>query len=322
MPRFVNQDDEGQRVRVCPYCYSPDITEKLLIGGPMAYVDNDDGAFRCLHCGKSAVPMDFGSWEERQAFVDNLEKEEGKEGFRSYPMMPLLWEDRGFSSSSESNDPAVVDLRWDGTLQIGERIATFSDYWRTATKDVYGSKLACFLDVNGINGSRQEVYEMQRSLRRRNDILLDIGVRREQDVYDSFTMGAAEVLACTWTVPSIDLFREVFEMTDHCIPCICYDGNVKWGRRDSGQDRLKDVLDQIASFGYGEVAVLDLRRLGTEEGPDMRLIQMAMGSKLDLIIGGGITKAHVPLLQGQGIVGALLEPFAPEMRQALSAKKD
>lgn len=264
--------------------------------------------------------MDFGSWDEYQVFIDNLEKKEEKDGFRSYPMMPLLWHEGDLASSS-SDEPAVVDLRWDGTLQIGERIETLIDYWNIATKDVYGSKKACFFDVSGITRSRPEVDGLQRSMRRRNDILLDLGVRREQDVYDSFTMGAAEVLACTWTVPSIDLFREVLEMTDHCIPCICYDGKVKWGRRNSGQDRLRDVLDQIGSFGYGEVAVLDLRRLGTDEGPDVELVQLAKYSKLDLIIGGGISNAHVPRLQELGVVGALLEPFAPEMRQAISVRK-
>jgi uncharacterized protein related to proFAR isomerase len=323
MPDSVNQEDEGQRVRVCPYCYSPDITEKLLIGGPMAYIDNDDGGFRCLHCGKSAVPMDFGSWDEYQSFIENQEKEKGeREGFRNYPIMPLLWEEPGLSSSSDPDDPAVVDLRWDGALQIGERIATLTDYWRTATKEVYGSKQACFLDLNGIIRSRPEVDGLQRLLRRRNDILMDIGVRREQDVYDSFTMGATEVLACTWTIPSIDIFRQVLEMTEHCIPCICYDGKVRWGRRSSGQDGLREVLDQLTSFGYREVAVLDLRRLGTDKGPDMELVQLAKYSKLELIMGGGITKEHVPQLQGMGVVGALLEPFAPEMVHALSAKRD
>jgi uncharacterized protein related to proFAR isomerase len=60
-----------------------------------------------------------------------------------------------------------------------------------------------------------------------------------------------------------------------------------------------------------------VKRLGTNNGPNEQLLKIGLDLGFKVVIGGGISKSHVQSLIEIGASGALLDPFSPEMRDAL-----
>ncbi|MCE5296613.1 MAG: hypothetical protein LLG16_05865 [Euryarchaeota archaeon] len=301
----MNDDEWEGRVRVCPYCFSHEIDEVALIGGPMAQLDNDDGTFKCHKCGRVAVPMEFASWEEYIAFVwDRDDKTD--DNFRTIPMMPLVWDDR-------KGEAFVSDISWNGRLVPGSMRTPFKEYWRTASKEVYRTIRTFIVDVEGTLTGSARVTELQKVLRKKADVSLDIGIRNEQDVYDCFTMGAWEVIACTWAVPSIDIFEDIIEMTDRCVPCLCHERTVVWSKKNGNPEKLEDAVRALKDMGYDTIAVMDLWGLGKGGFHGEDLIMRAKGLGVKIIAGGGVDLAQVESIKELGADGAILDPFTPEL---------
>ncbi|OPY32512.1 MAG: Histidine biosynthesis protein [Methanomassiliicoccales archaeon PtaU1.Bin124] len=291
------------RVRVCPYCYSPEITEKVLIGGPMAQLDNDDGTYRCLHCGKSGVPIDFAGWEEYQEFIDSKMASTEVHSRPILPMLPTLFHG-GIEAGSVN--ATVVKVTWDGGLRFGDQRERLQDNWKRAEKVVEG-KAACILDLNGIMEGRPDLDGIQHVLRRKGEVMLDIGIHHEQDVFDCFTMGASQVLATSIGMPSFKVFERVLDMTDECIPCLCYDDKVQWRRPRGNPTELDDCLSALKELGFAQVGLMCLDRLGKANGPDLRVIDKATRAGLKVWLAGGVRFEDVPSLPAQ-VSGVLLDP--------------
>jgi phosphoribosylformimino-5-aminoimidazole carboxamide ribonucleotide (ProFAR) isomerase len=304
----VNGDEWEGRVRVCPYCFSHEIDEIALIGGPMAQLDNDDGTFKCHKCGRVAVPMEFASWEEYIAFV--WERDEAPDdNFRTVPMMPLVWDDG-------TEEAYVTDISWKNGLVAGSRRKPFKEYWKTSSKDVYNTVRTFIVDVEGTLTGSSRVTELQRILRKKADVSLDIGIRDEQDAYDCFTMGAWEVIACTWAMPSIEIFERIIEMTDRCVPCLCHEKSVVWSKKNGNPDKLEDAIAALKDMGYDTVAIMDLWGLGRGSFHGEDLVMRAKGLGVNVLACGGIDLAHVPSIKELGADGAILDPFTPELDAA------
>ncbi len=63
---------------------------------------------------------------------------------------------------------------------------------------------------------------------------------------------------------------------------------------------------------------MDLRRLGTELGPDPAFLATLDGIDLDLYVGGGLQESDVLRLGEKGFAGGLVDPFTPVIRDLLS----
>jgi phosphoribosylformimino-5-aminoimidazole carboxamide ribonucleotide (ProFAR) isomerase len=306
----VNGEEGEGRVRVCPYCFSHEIDEVALIGGPMAQLDNDNGTFKCHKCGRVAVPMEFNSWEEYVAFV--WERDDiSIDNFRVLPMMPMIWDD-------ETGEPFVIDISWDDRLVVGSKRASFKEYWKVSSKEVYNSISSFVVDIDGTLTGNTRVTEIQRILRKKADISLDVGIRSDQDVYDCFTMGAWEVIACSWAIPSIDIFGKIIEMTDRCVPCLCHESSLVWSKNKGNPDNLEDAVRRLKDMGYDTIAIMDLWSLGKGEFHGKDLIARAKGLDVNIIAGGGIDLAQAKAVKELGADGAMLDPFAPELELAFN----
>lgn len=309
----VNGEQWEGRVRVCPFCYSHEIDEVALIGGPMAQLDNDNGTFKCHKCGRVAVPMEFNSWEEYIAFVWERD-ETASDDFRMLPMMPMIW-------NEDTGEPFVIDISWNDRLVVGSKMAPFKDYWKVSSKDVYNSIRSFVIDIDGTLTGNTKVTEIQRILRKKADISLDVGIRNEQDVYDCFTMGAWEVIACSWAIPSIDIFEKIIEMTDRCVPCLCHEKSLVWSKNKGNPDKLEDAIRKLKDIGYDTIAVMDLWSLGKGKFRGEDLIIRGKGLDVNIIAGGGIDIVQAKALKELGADGAILDPFAPELELALNKKE-
>jgi len=305
----MNEELEG-KVKVCPFCYSHEIDEVALIGGPMAHLDNDNGSYKCHKCGRTAVPMEFNSWEEYLAFIWDRDTDT-LDHFRTVQMLPVFW---------DGNDEAyVTDICWNEGLELGERWAPYNDYLHVSS-DIVHKSTPFVIDVKGTLSGDAQVDELQRLLRRKADVSLDIGIRDEQDAYDSFTMGAWEVIACTWAMPSIDIFEKMIEMTDRCIPCLCHGNDVVWSKKRDNPIKLEETVRALKDIGYGTVAVMDLWGLGkgSFRGGDLVLRAKELG--VDVIAGGGISMAQLTTIRDLGAQGAILDPFSPDIQKGLEEK--
>jgi hypothetical protein len=63
---------------------------------------------------------------------------------------------------------------------------------------------------------------------------------------------------------------------------------------------------------------VDLRRLGTELGPDPSFVAILDGIDLDLFVGGGLQESDVLRLGEKGFAGGLVDPFTPVIRDLLA----
>jgi len=272
----------------------------------MAQLDNDDGTYRCLNCGRNAVPLDFAGWEEYQDFLQTNPAKEEEKGPTAIPLIPALFDlgrDASFVSAS------VANITWNDGIIVGEERADLAAYWRTIEK-ASGSKAACLLDIYGILHGKPDLDELQRIMRRRSEVMLDIGIRNEQDIFDSFTMGASSVLACSFGMISFKVFERVLDMTDECIPCLCHTDKVQWGRQRGNPTDLSECLARLKEIGHTQVAVMDLTRLGTGRGPDLRTAYQAAEVGFDVWVAGGVRAEDVQALPKE-VAGVLLDPVLP-----------
>ena len=316
-------DEKDIGFKVCPHCYSTDLEEMTLVGGPMAHLDNDDGSFRCYNCGKIAVPMEFATVEEYQRFVSErtaFSIEAGPE-FVRLPLLPLETGGRKFlRTNGETSRPVtrVTEVVWEGgSLQPVGRKMLLGPYWQMITKEVYDGKEGAFLDLDGINEGEADIEGMRRAMKRKNQIWLDIGLRGEQDVFDAFLMGADHMLVCTVGTSSLEHFRKAIDLSDLVVPCICCGPEVVWRRQREPVTEPRRVADALVSMGYRRIAFLDLRRIGRGQGPDRYWAGNMCTYAESPLIGGGVRLADQESLLDMGAGGALFDPFGPEVLSKL-----
>src|SRR5437660_3953536 len=96
------------------------------------------------------------------------------------------------------------------------------------------------------------------------------------------------------------------------------DGKVVWRVGIGGPAYLPEVLNRLRSIGFTSVCVVDLRRLGTELGPDPLLLETLQGLDLELFIGGGLQESDVIRLGESGFAGGLVDPYTPVIRDLLA----
>ena len=84
---------------------------------------------------------------------------------------------------------------------------------------------------------------------------------------------------------------------------------------------LLDVAKALRGIGFSAVCVMDLRRLGSELGPDPALLSMLEGLDLDVYVGGGLQESDVLRLGERGFAGGLVDPYTPVIRDLLKAPR-
>ena len=84
---------EKVTLRACPYCGSMDTHPALLFGGPIPWVDHNDGGYICRSCGRTAVPLDFDNIDELKNYQREISRNKdtsaNSETFLSIPILPI-----------------------------------------------------------------------------------------------------------------------------------------------------------------------------------------------------------------------------------------
>ncbi len=286
----------------------------------MAGVDNDDRTFRCRACGKSAVPITFSSTEDwihfRQSKIRGKEQEKARPEFSSVPILPV--DTRPLLSVGGVDIPIlklaeVVDLRWDGSnIQRNDYHVPFDRYWRAISGQRYNASDILLMDLSGVRNGQPNFRVLRELVKHKYDVWLDLGIRSEADLYDAFAIEISRALVDTSLCGSLKLFEELFALSDRCVPCVqVANGEVIWRKSNAGPASIKASIKAMKDIGFEEVAVIDVRRLGTKLGVTEEMLGELEGAEVRVIVGGGVLETDVDRIKAKGLKGAFIDPFTP-----------
>ncbi|MDD1743294.1 MAG: hypothetical protein LUO85_01555 [Methanomassiliicoccales archaeon] len=286
----------------------------------MAGVDNDDRTFRCHACGKNAVPITFSSTEDwihfRQSKIKGKEQERVRPDFSSVPILPV--DTRPLLSVGGIDMPIlklaeVVDLRWDGSnMDRNDYHVSFDRYWRAISGHRYNASDILLMDLSGVRNGQPNFRVLRELVKHKYDVWLDLGIRSEADIYDAFAIEVSRALVDSSLCGSLKLFEEIFALSDRCVPCIqVANGEVIWKRSNAGPASLMGSIKAMKDIGYEEVAVIDVRRLGTKQGVNEAMLEELEGAEIRVIVGGGVVESDQDHIKAKGFQGAFIDPFTP-----------
>lgn len=310
----------NEEVVGCQYCGSRRVVPKVLVGGPMAGVDNKDGSYICLDCGRELVPLGFEGEAERQEFVAHAESA-GKD-FPHIPIVPVdTWSlfNLPLIDLPIAQVAKVVEVEWREGWNVKEGGVPFADYWRAVGSKRYGAEDVLLMDLAGMQHARPNFEALKALMKRKYAVWLEMGVRDVQDIFDAFTLGSQNVLLGSLTCASRKMLEEIIELSDMSVPLLYFDGQVRWSGKRLPAD-LSSSLRLLEDLGFERAAVLDLRRLGGRDGYDPGLAEAALSSDLDILFGGGVRETHLPELREMGAVGGLLDPYTPVLRDLIATQ--
>ena len=314
----------------CARCGSRRVHPKLLVMGPVPGIDSDAYSYICEDCRYEGMPVIFDTDEQRAQFEKEI-RERGRappeKPLKTAPSIPILpvytkpLLDVPLLDQLPIHAAAVVGVRWDGTrLQPNGYRTSFPEYWNVIGGSRYNASLLYMLDLSGIERGNPN-FDVMRHLVKRCDVWLDLGARDSDDIMDGYMLDVERVVAGTKTLPSLDAFVEAYALSPAVLPCLDWDGQIVWGDPRERRRDLSEVLGSLRTIGFEAVCVMDLRRLGTEQGPDPALVSLLQGSDLSVYLGGGVQETDITGLKEKGFAGGLVDPYTPVIRNLLLPPK-
>jgi len=320
MPGILSPTDFA----ACARCGSGRVHPKLLVMGPIAGIDSDSRSFICESCGHEGLPVFFDTAEIREQFEAEKKgvavpaAKAPREGVLSIPILPVLTEPLFDLKLIELVQLATVTgVAWkDRAVRATAYRVGFQEYWDAIGGPRYNASRVFMLDLAGINRASPN-FDVMRHLVKRCEVWLDLGAREPGEVMDGYMLDVERVAAGSKTLPSLDAFGEIHALSQEVLPCLDWDGAVVWGDPRETRTDLREAARALRAIGFDSLCVMDLRRLGTESGPDPALLADLQGLDAELYLGGGIRETDVPMLGERGIAGGLVDPFTPVIRDLL-----
>jgi uncharacterized protein related to proFAR isomerase len=310
----------------CGRCGSGQVHPKLLMMGPIAGIDSDSRSFVCRACGHEGLPIFFDTEEARDQFArekKGLWPAEPKppKGVLSIPILPIQTDPLIALKILEHlpvRVATVTGVQWEeGRLNPTAYRASYQEYWDAIGGPRYNAARVFMLDLAGINRANPN-FEVTRHLVKRCDVWLDSGGREPEEVMDGYMLDVERVVAGTKTFATADAFVGLYALSTDVLPCIDWDGKVVWRGGHEARTDLRDVVKGLGRIGFTSACVIDLRRLGTELGPDPEFVASLEGLDLELFVGGGLQESDVLRLGERGFAGGLVDPYTPVIRDLLA----
>jgi len=322
---------EPHNVAACARCGSGRVHPKLLVMGPIAGIDSDSRSYICEVCRHEGLPVIFDTEAQRAEFEREARGKPSpapaqlpKEAF-SIPILPVDTEpliDVKPLDLIPMKVATVVGVRWDGRAIVpsGYRVS-FQEYWDAIGGSRYNASRVFMYDLGGINRANPN-FDVMRHLVKRCDVWLDLGARETDELMDGYMLDVERVVAGSKNLPNLDAFLEAYGLSNEILPCLDWDGRVVWGDSRETRTDLGDVVRSLQAAGFRELCVMDLRRLGTELGPDPQLLETLGEIQAKIYLGGGVRETDVAALKERGFLGGLVDPFTPVIRSILEPPKD
>ncbi len=175
-----------------------------------------------------------------------------------------------------------------------------------------GFKEIYLADLDSID-KNQTNFEILEKIRdnSRIELLVDAGVKNKELATCLFNRNVKKVIVGTETLTSINFLKEAVKLFGENRIIVSLDLK---GNKILNNFNLKEIhnpfifLKTIESFGVSQIIVLDLMRVGSENGVDIQLIDKIMKKfKFDVFVGGGIRgMPDLFELKNLGVSGVLL----------------
>jgi phosphoribosylformimino-5-aminoimidazole carboxamide ribotide isomerase len=183
-----------------------------------------------------------------------------------------------------------------------------------AFRDTLGLNEIYLADLNSIQGTRLASHRhMIAALARSEnfDIILDAGISQSDDAARWIDLGVRKVAVGTETLRELRILQQLPTVIDR--NRLVFSLDTRAGKILSPCPELTamspiEALDRLQSSGWREVIILDLSRVGTEEGIDHIIVREAQAKfpDLHLLVGGGLANpGQLVELRNSGIAGVL-----------------
>ncbi len=154
-------------------------------------------------------------------------------------------------------------------------------------------------DLDSIE-NRKSNFDIIHDINKNISVMLDSGANNIFDVEKMIEV-ADKVIIATETLKDINDLTDIFHNFDKNRLIISID--IKEGKIFSKylNISLKDIIDKIKELKPPEIILLDISKVGTEEGVNEEFIKKFLKLPSSLIIGGGITSSDIEKLGKLGI---------------------
>lgn len=199
----------------------------------------------------------------------------------------------------------VTDIRFEEGLVSGD--ARY-DIFTVMTKlgEAYDSTY--FMDLSAYSSGDQQI-ELLKTLCEVNEVWVDPGIERSEEIIDPLIAGGEWVIMGTSTMDSLTELEEAVDLSDRIIPAIHWaSGSIIRSYKTKQQDK-EDVRHHMQLFldlGLESVIFMDLPKIDRRLEFDPYLIDLLVGRDLEVYIAGGIREQDVMSYSEKGISGVLL----------------
>jgi phosphoribosylformimino-5-aminoimidazole carboxamide ribotide isomerase len=184
-----------------------------------------------------------------------------------------------------------------------------------AFRDLLGLNEIYLADLNSIQGShlaghRHLIKALARS--ENFNIILDAGISEIADAAAWIDMGIHKVVVGAETLRAFNTLQKLpaaFERDRLVFSLDTRAGKILSPCAELAAMSPIEALDHLRSFGWREVIILDLGRVGTGRGIDRKIVLEAQDKfpDLHLLVGGGLaTPEQLVELRNSGIAGVLV----------------
>jgi phosphoribosylformimino-5-aminoimidazole carboxamide ribotide isomerase len=181
----------------------------------------------------------------------------------------------------------------------------------TAFRSIYNFKDLYVADLDAILG-KKSAFSLLHSLNElRFRVMVDSGVRSIDQVLKLIDAGAFEVIVCTETMPNIIFVEKIIESVGQnriVVSVDIKDGKIFGDSKSVRSLHPSDFISKLEGKGVSKFILLELNRVGTFKGPNLKFIREIL--KMfdgEFIVGGGVRDINdLKQLRNLGVYGALL----------------
>ena len=176
-------------------------------------------------------------------------------------------------------------------------------------------------DLDAILG-RKVNYSIYGQLLKYSHIMLDNGVKTIENIDQLINLGINEVIVSTESSPTMNFILsslDKFTAKKLVISIDTYNGKIISKIKELRDLNPIDSLKLFKDYGFEKAIFLDLKRVGSYSGVDIKIIEKMVGIDINLIVGGGIRNINdILLLRKLGLYGVLIASALHERKISIN----
>ena len=183
---------------------------------------------------------------------------------------------------------------------------TFTQFSSSTLQEVvkhYNLGEAYVADLDRITGTGENLAHVKK-ITETCKVMLDFGIRNGKDIDSLSELNLVPVLGSE-TCP-YDRMKGAIELRECSVSIDFKDGGVLTA--DDGRGDIRKWAALLNNLPLREVLLLDLRRVGADEGPDLELVETVMNvTDHTLLVGGGVRGVDdLDSLENAGVAGVIV----------------